>query len=309
MVPLSALLLQASPTPPFPGAGELFALSAATCWGVATVLFTLAFRQNRAQDAVLIKNLGGAIALGLLAWILGSDHEGGAPPANNLGWLLFSGVLGLGIGDWLYFVALAHIGVGRTMILTQTIPVATALTAWFTHGEVLSGTQWLGAIFIVSGGWLAESRRERRGQADKIGILAALGSVIAFTLGNVTMSEGVSEAGVISGAAWRLAGGAIGIFAICALRGDAGTAFRATTSGKSWRAFLFPSILGTWLGMSFLAGGFKWAKQGVASALAGATPLISIPLAVLFLGEKPGIRGWAGACLVVIGVAVLGLAA
>ena len=302
------ILQTPAPATPFAGAGEICALLAACCWGVATVYFTLAFRKYRTEDAVLIKNFGGAVALGLLAWWLGADREGAVPTGSTLGWLIFSGFLGLGIGDWLYFVALAHIGVGRTMILTQTLPIATAIAAWFTHGEVLSPLQWLGALLIVAGGYVAESRRESRGRADTIGVLAAFGAVVALTIGNVTMSEGVRGSGVISGASIRLAAGAFTVFMISVLRGEGKRTLQVSTSGKAWRALLLPSVLGTWLGMSFLAGGFKWAKQGVASALAGATPLISIPLAVVMLGEKPGARGWAGTGLVVIGVAVLGLA-
>ncbi len=296
-----------APATPFAGAGELCALAAACCWGVATVYFTLAFKKYRTEDAVLIKNIGGAAALAVVAWLLGPGREGGMPDANSMGWLIFSGFLGLGIGDWLFFVALAHIGVGRTMLLTQLLPIATALTAWFTHGEVLSTAQWIGALLIVAGGWVAESRRQSRNRADTIGMLAALGAVVTLTIGNVTMSEGVRGTGVISGASVRLAAGAFTVFLISVFRGEARRTLKVTTSKKAWGALLFPSVLGTWLGMSFLAGGFKWAKQGVASALAGATPLISIPLAVFMLGEKPGPRGWLGTVMVVVGVAVLGL--
>jgi drug/metabolite transporter (DMT)-like permease len=300
--------LQASPVP-FAGAGELSAFASALVWGVATVLFTLAFKKGNARDAVLFKNFGGAVLLGLVAWMLGPQAGGGAADPGNLKWLLFSGFIGLGIGDWLYFVALLHIGVGRTLILTQSLPLATALAAWWTHGETLSSAQWFGAILIVSGGLLAESRRQMRGRADTIGILAALGAVFVFTIGNVTMREGVTDTNIITGAAWRLAGGALGILFVSLLHRDLRRTLRSTASAQTVKLFILPSAIGTWLGMSLLAGGFKWAKQGVASALSSAVPIISIPLAVVLLHEKPGWRGWSGAVLVVAGAATLGLAA
>lgn len=298
---------QASPAP-FPKAGELSAFGAACAWGVATVLFTLAMKRGKASDAVLVKNFGGAVVLGLLAWLAGSAYGGGAAPGDRVSWLLISGAIGLGLGDWLYFVALAHIGVGRTLILTQTLPLLNALVAWGTHGEVLSAGQWAGASLIVCGSLLAESRREKRTRADRIGVLAALGAVTVFVIGNVMMAEGMRETGVFTGAAWRLAGGAIGILVIRSLAGELRVAIRSATSVATWKLFIIPSAVGTWLGMSMLAGGFKWAKQGVAAALAGATPLISIPIAAWILHEKPGWRGWMGAVLVVAGVAWLGLA-
>lgn len=299
---------QASPAP-FPGAGEAAAFSAAMVWGVATVLFTMAFRKGKASDAVLIKNFGGAIVLALLALALGPGGGGGPADLSSIAWLILSGMIGLGLGDWLYFVALGHIGVGRTLILGQTLPVLTAFLAWFTHGEWLSSTQWLGVIAIVAGGWIAESRREMRKKADGVGVMAALGAVLAFAVGNTMMAEGLGETEPITGASWRLVGGTIGILLVRAFAGELRTAVRTACSPQPWRLFLLPSAVGTWFGMALLTGGFKWAKQGVASALAATTPLISIPLAVVFLKEKPGWRGWLGAVLVVVGAAVLALAA
>lgn len=299
---------QASPAP-FAGAGEAAAFSAAMVWGVATVLFTMAFRKGKASDAVLVKNLGGAVVLGFVALALGPGNGGEPADPASIAWLILSGMIGLGLGDWLYFVALGHIGVGRTLILGQTLPVLTAFLAWLTHNERLSSTQWLGVIAIVAGGWIAESRRELRGKADGIGVAAALGAVLTFALGNTMMAEGVRETEPITGASWRLVGGTIGILLVRAFARDVGLAVRTVMSPQPWRLFLLPSAIGTWLGMSLLTGGFKWAKQGVASALAATTPLISIPLAVVFLKEKPGWRGWLGAVLVVVGAAALALAA
>jgi drug/metabolite transporter (DMT)-like permease len=305
---LLALLLQASPAP-FSGAGEVSAFSAAMVWGVATVLFTLAFRKGKAADAVLVKNLGGAVVLGLLAFLLAPDYGGGSADAESIRWLLLSGMIGLGLGDWLYFVALGHIGVGRTLILGQSLPVLTAFLAWFTHDEWLSAAQWGGVAAIVAGGLIAESRRKMRGHADGIGIAAAFGAVLAFAVGNGMMAEGVRETGAITGAAWRLVGGTIGILLVRTFAGELRAAIATITSPAPWKLFLLPSAVGTWFGMALLTGGFKWALQGVAAALAATTPLISIPLAVIFLHEKPGWRGWTGAILVVAGAALLALAA
>lgn len=299
--------LQASEAP-FPGAGEISAFAAAMVWGVATVLFTMAFRHGRASDAVLVKNLGGAVVLGALAFLLTPELGGGSAHPDAIWWLLASGMIGLGLGDWLYFVALGHIGVGRTLILGQSLPVLTAFLAWFTHDEWLTPIQWAGVGAIVLGGLIAESRRSMRGPADGIGVAAALGAVLAFAIGNTMMAEGMRETATIPGASWRLVGGAIGILVVRACVGELGGAIKTVLSPRPWKLFLLPSAVGTWLGMALLTGGFKWAKQGVASALAATTPLISIPLAVWILKEQPGWRGWLGAVLVVLGAVLLAAA-
>ncbi|MBT5100852.1 MAG: hypothetical protein HOM77_02935, partial [Planctomycetes bacterium] len=56
---------------PFSGAGELAALMSAVVWASATVMFTIAMNKGaRARDAVLFKNMFGAIVLAVLAWFL-----------------------------------------------------------------------------------------------------------------------------------------------------------------------------------------------------------------------------------------------
>jgi len=299
------LLWQASPAP-FPGAGEAASLANAVAWGVATILFTRALRRGKAEHATLFKNLVGMLALGAAATVLGGEL-GGAGAAEDLPWLIGSGFCGMAVGDWLYFVALAHIGVGRTLILTQITPVLTALAAWPVLGERLSAGQWAGAVLVVGGGILAESRRLERRPTDAVGLMAALGASLAWTAGNLTLHWGLDSTPAVTGAAWRLLGGTLGVLLILAWRGRARPAVRALVQPETRRLFLVPSLLGTALGMGLLAAGFKWAMQGVASALAAAVPVITIPLAVIVLGERPGWRGWTGAAVVVAGVALMGL--
>ena len=275
---------------------------------MATILFTLAMRGGgRAADAALFKNLLAAVVLGIVALLAGSGWGGGEAGEGDRPWLLISGALGLGIGDFLYFHALAVIGVGRTLVLVQIAPLLTALLAWPILGQTLNLAQWAGALAIVSGGILVESRRLERGYADGLGVLAALGCALAWAMGNVTLHYGIDETGPLTGASWRLLGGVSGLALLALLRGEWGRMLAVSFAWQTWRRYLVPSFIGTVLGMALLAGAFKWAKQGVAAALYATTPLFSLPLAVWLLGERPGPRGWSGVLLVVAGVILIGI--
>ncbi len=293
---------------PFAGAGELAALMSAVVWASATVMFTIAMNKGaRARDAVLFKNMFGAIVLAVLAWFLGPARGGGAAADGTVGWLLLSGFLGLSLGDLFYFIALAHIGVGRTLILTQLTPLLTAIFAWLLFDEALSAMQWAGASLIICGSLIAESRRVERTKADSIGIMAALACVLTFALGNAFTHDGLVGTGPITATSWRLVGGALGLLVWALLKRD-WPSLKAPWQKQTWKVFLVPSAVGTWTGMVFMMGGFAWAKQGVAAAMASSTVLFSIPLAMIFLHEKPGLRGWLGAGICVAGVAVMGMA-
>ncbi|TAH38920.1 MAG: DMT family transporter [Planctomycetota bacterium] len=264
---------------------------------------------RRADDATLFKNTVAAAVLGLAAILLAPQLGGGAAGERDVPWLLLSGALGLGVGDWLYFLALAHIGVARTQILIQLVPVGTAMGAIVVYGEQLGALQWCGALVVIAGGLLVAARRPERRHADAAGIAAALIAVLLYVAANLMLRHGVGTTGVFTAGAWRLVGGACGLLLARTLRGQLRPALRALAERGSWRHFLLPTCLGTMVGLSFYAGGFKWAKSGVASSLSAAMPLFSIPLATLFLHERPGWRGWLGALLVLCGVTLIGLAA
>ena len=251
--------------------------------------------------AVLHKNLVGLAVLGLGALIL--RLNGALPtPTSALPWLLGSGAIGLGLGDFLYFVAIAHIGVGRTLILGMSMPVLNAILAWLLFGETLTPTQCFGVVAVVVGGWVAESRRIARSRSDTVGILAALGCALAMAIGNLLTHPGMANTGMVSAGFWRLLGGFLGLLPLFAFRGRLRQTFSAALTKKTARLFLMPSILGTGIGMAFAMGALKYTKQGTAATLMATTPLFSIPLAAWLLGERAGWRGWCGGALVFAGL-------
>jgi drug/metabolite transporter (DMT)-like permease len=301
-------LLQAA-TPPFVGSGEAAALAGALVWGVATVIYAHSFRRGDPLDAVWFKNSIAAIVLVLAACILGPRWGGGWPGEGETSWILISGLLGLCVGDFLYFLALSKIGVGRTVILSQLTPAVTALGAWPLYGQQLSGQQWVGLWLVVVGGILAESRllKGSRPKHESGGVLAALGCVLAWTLGNLTIHHGLAETGAVTGGALRLVAGAGGFAIWFLFRGQLWRRLQLLKAPDAWRAYGFATILGTVVGMSLYVAAFKWSKQGVAASLSASVPLFAIPLSVWLFGERPGWRGWSGAALVMIGVAAVSL--
>ena len=301
------MLLQAA-TPPFPGAGEAAALASALAWGCASVLYARAFRVGTALDAVWFKNAVSATVLGLVARLIGPTLGGGAVAPAEAGWLAGSGLAAVCVGDFLYFLAIAHIGVARTVILTQATPALTALVAWPLYGQQLAAAQWVGVLLVCLGGSLAESRRVARRPADRLGFLAALACVAAWTLGNLLTHLGMERTGPVSAGALRVGAAAAGFALVFLLRGQLVPRLRALGDPRMWRAYGLPTLIGTVLGMSFYTAGVKWAPLGIASALASALPLFTVPLAIWVLGERPGLRGWGGALLVVAGVAMIGMA-
>lgn len=317
-------LLNQAAVPPFPGAGEGAALGGAIAWAIASVLYARSFRSGGPLDAVWFKNVVSTIILGAFALLLGKQYGGGLPASEEFGWIFGSGLFGMCFGDWLYFVAIAHLGVSRAIILTMATPALTAIGAWVLFAESLHLSQWCGVFFVVAGGILVESRRLKskpstdstspqeaalaaaRLHAQKHGYWAAAGATLCWTIGNLILHNGLHETGAVTGSALRLAAGSFGFLVWFLVRGQLRQQMRKLGTRTSWQQFAFPTILGTVVGMSFYVSAFKWAPLGVAASLSSTVPLFALPLSIWLLNEKPSWRGWAGSVVVVLGVFLVG---
>ena len=121
-------------------------------------MYARVLRDRDARDAVWFKNTISALSLGLLALLLGPSLGGGAVAPAEAGWLALSGLSAVCVGDLLYFVAIAHIGVGRTdgkrltdaqLKSTDSVdPDHVAVARCFRHCQIPQGITHLGACVL-----------------------------------------------------------------------------------------------------------------------------------------------------------------
>jgi drug/metabolite transporter (DMT)-like permease len=286
----------------------LSAFASAGTWALASVLYARALRDRPAAEAVWFKNTIGAVVLIVAAIAFGAERGGGLPTLDRMPWLAVSALCSVLVGDLLYFVAIRRLGVGRAVMLSLLTPALTAIAAWPLRGEALTGLSWLGVALIVGGSAWIELGHLGRGRAETLGVAAGLGCALAWTCGNLTMSEGIEGVGMVAAGAFRLGVASLGMIALGVVRGDLLPALRRFGERESWRRFALPTFFGTVLGMLLYSGGFKWADAGPASSLGTAIPIFSLPIAWWLLGERPDRRGLLGAAIVLGGVACFGVA-
>ena len=299
-------LLQSSASAPFAGAGEIAAIASALVWSFGSVYYALAFKSISPVQVAWFKNVIAGSLLGVLSIVFLS----GAVPLTNVGWLTLSGLVGLGIGDWLYFLAIAHIGVSRTVIISQAVPAFTALLAWPLFGETLSAMQIGGIALVIGGGVLAESRRftqkRSRNHFDRIGLIAAIACAALWTISNLALSKGMVDVTPVTGGAIRFGAGAFFFAAWFIKDGNLGSNVKFIFKASTWKLLAFPTFIGAALGMFLNVSAFKWTSPGIAASLCSTVPLFAIPLSAWLLHEKPGKRGWTGAAIVILGALLVG---
>jgi drug/metabolite transporter (DMT)-like permease len=77
------------------------------------------------------------------------------PPAPPIDWVLMvaSGLIGIGIGQSMFYRAVPVIGVAASTSIGLLIPLLATLVSWLTFDEKLSAIQIVGGVLLVAGSW------------------------------------------------------------------------------------------------------------------------------------------------------------
>ncbi len=133
--------------------GVLSALASALAWAL---LGTLIRRWLRPLPPLLSVSSVITILVPLfLASYAVASRGFPVPDAPPLHWVLMiaSGLLGVGLGQSLFYRAVPVIGVATSTSIGLLIPLLAAVVSWIAFGERLSGIQIAGGFLLVLGSW------------------------------------------------------------------------------------------------------------------------------------------------------------
>ncbi|MGE3175474.1 MAG: EamA family transporter [Planctomycetota bacterium] len=301
--------------------GECAAVATALCWAATSLFFgfaarrvgALAVNQFRLLGAVAVLLVAHAVAVGGL-WPSGL-------PAERLGLLAASGVLGLTVGDLGYFHALGALGPRLSSVLQATWPAMALLLAL---GRELPSALQVGGLLLTMAGvvlvllrtregtsWGAALTPRQRRVAIAAALLGAFGQAAGMVLSRAAMQQGPDlPEGVapLSATLVRMVAGLGGMVVLGALQGRLGAFVRVVRGGAlgpTLLGTLFGPVVGVWLSM--VAARYA-DSAGAAAALMATTPLFLLPVARFAYGARVGLLAVFGTLLAVAGSALLLLA-
>jgi len=262
-----------------------------------------------------------ALVLGLLALLLGLIPWSSLTAQR----FLYSGLVGFGVGDVALFLAYPRLGSRLTLLVNLCCaPLAGALGDWLLLGTPTAATQWFPTTMILSGvalalagggpwrGVVPDSRRILSGLAAAV--LAGMGQGFGASLSRyakvAAVAEGVRLYGVneaflrslpglaFSAGLWWLAGRWAG-------RSTAPPARDATLDRWRWWWLLGAAGFGPIIGVSCFQWALGLAPSSLVLSITATTPILVIPLAMIFEKDRPGPLAAIGALLAVAGVILL----
>jgi drug/metabolite transporter (DMT)-like permease len=301
--------------------GEIFSLGCAVLWAIAVLLFR---KSGEALSPVALNTFKGAVGLVLFALTLLVLGRSFLPAAHGPGdWLtlLFSGALGIGVADSLFFASLNRLGATGSAIVDCVYSPFVVICARLYLEEPLRLSILLALALMVAAillgfhqpapapiapapahGAPAVAPATSAGSGAG-GIVLGISSMLLMAVGIVIAKPVLNRADVWWATPVRLLGGELVLLVLAAVspthRRAVLAAFRP---GRHWRYALASAVMGSYLALVLWIAGMKLTLASVAGILNQTSALFVPLLAALFLGERLSARragavalGFAGA--------------
>jgi drug/metabolite transporter (DMT)-like permease len=278
--------------PSLPFLGETLALLSALFWAFAVILFRKSGESIHPLGLNLFKNLL-ALLLFIPTLLVLNKPLLPALPQNLYIRFFFSGLLGMAVGDTLFFMSLNRIGAGLSAIVSYLYsPLLITLSVLFLK-ESLTWVQILGTLLILSALLLTTRLQSERNITRKnlaLGILFGLLSTTATTVGVVIIKPILNQTSLFWATAFRLFAGLLGIIIFTILLPQGKTIISSAFKIKGIKYSIPGTVLGTYIALTVWLGGMKFTQVSVAAPLNQLSNIFIFILAALVLKEPVTLR-------------------
>lgn len=290
---------------------ELAALGTAICWSATSIIAAVPAGH---LGAVAFSRLRQLSVVALLAIFVIISGRWQSLPSHDIWLLLASGIIGIFIGNSLLFSSLNRLGPRRAGILFALNAPMAAVFGWLLLGESLSWFAVAGIAVCVGGVMLAIFFGKRSGQTHTleqvkgtlwVGVALGLGAALGQAIGSI-IARPLMASGIDPFVASMLR---VGIAGVCLsalmLAPIPSIQQKQPLTWKIAALTVLSGILAMGIGMTLLLFALSGGKTGIVSTLSATSPAMVLPILWLTTKQRPAAGAWAGAGLVILGMALL----
>lgn len=283
--------------------GMAAALGSAASWAVGSVLFKQLSDHLSPIALTVAKGTAASVFLAAVLLVVGFEPIA----ADPLVMLILSGILGIAIGDTLFFMALQRLHAHAVVILFTLGQVLTVLLAVLLLGERPGMVEWIGMGLVVAGVtavlWVQLTDEENK--LSLVGIACGLSSVLAMSFSVIMCKDALESVGTVQATLVRMVAGTVSMtvvaYAIRRMKGALDPLSQPKVMVQYLGSVAVITFGGFWLSIVAIAN----ADVAIANTLNSTEPLFVLPLAAFVLKEKITPPIIAASLVAVAGIALI----
>lgn len=279
--------------------GEFLALGSAVAWAFTSIAMRQVALGPLWRASVVRMLVGGALLL-LYAWPTGGIDRALASPPAAWAWLLGSTISSMVVGDSLYFMAGARIGVSRALPIASSFPLLSTAGAVLFLGEEPTYALLAGSVLVVAAVTVISAElAPGGGRLDLLGVGLALMAAMTWATSGLLLGPALGYLDPVAANTIRFPIGAL--------------LFAAYVGVVRPRERFTPRLLvlaclggvGTVFSALLFLGGIAEAGVARGVALNATSPVFTAVLAAWLLRERVTRQTYLGIALSVAGSALL----
>lgn len=290
---------------------DLFALGAAACWALGSVMAVMPARHLGAFAFTRTRMWMVAVMLWAVVAFNGGWHSFSAQAWGIMG---LSGLVGIFVGDTALFSAMNRLGPRRAGVLFATHAAFSAALGFVWLGERMNLQAFLGAVLTLGGVMLAivlgrhkdethawEADRGHVGVGVALALVAALCQALGSLIAKPVMAQQVDP---VMASAVRVTVATCAHFVLLASGFQAARAHTPPTLRVLLQTGL-NGFVAMGVGMTLVLLALEKGDVGMVAILSSVSPILVLPLLWFQLKRAPALWAWAGAALTVAGTALI----
>ena len=282
--------------------GDMYALLTAFCWSSAVIFFDLSGRRLGAMQINLLKNAVGVAGFTLTLLIIGNGFPGFS--SRDFLLLMYSGIVGIVIGDLFFLYSLKKIGSGLSAIVSTIYSPTIFFISYYMFGDTVSLKMIYGAFLIIVAIIIGSGKLERNKKIMS-GVVYGIIAQILTAYSVLIVKPIMLHYSVIEIALVRFGCALVASILILYFWKGKNYLFQTVFKGINNYFILAGAFLGTYLSVIFWLAGFKYTIPGRAAIYNQLSTILIIIMATLFLGEKMNKKKWSAVALAIFGALLI----
>ncbi len=219
---------------------------------------------------------------------------------SDLGYLAIFGIIGLGLLQFTYLLALSYTNVATALFLQYTAPIIILIVGLLLRTEVLTGIKLVALSTSIIGGYLIVAGTTSGFGLNPLGVIYGLAAACTFAFYSMYGKRGLKTYNSWTLLVWGMGFGSL---VWCIYQPPWTLALRY--GGLAWLQFLYIAVVATILPFGLYIKGLHNLSAFGAGMIGMLEPVVGAISAFFFLGELLSLTQIWGSSLILLGVALL----